>query len=270
MALNLYQKYVFPYRYVHGCNFTVSFDTIPIVTVLGGEARDDTNSFNIVVPSAGLVLNQTVIGAGGIDQGTIAANTTYALYLLGDPSGYLPTSIMFSQSLTAPLMPSVNGVTYGTKRLIGYISTSSGTSPVKFIPGYMVGKGFRREFYFQQLEGNIQVLNGAAATSVTAVSLAKLLPPIPVGFTNPIAYITCNAIATAGDRILFGSFSTASLLNSFLRIEISETGNYSSMGMLHIPVTPAGGGLTSTIYYQSQVAATMTLNINVLGYGFDV
>jgi hypothetical protein len=75
-----------------------------------------------VLSSVSLTVNLDVAGANGLDNGTIAANTGYFLYVIDNGS---TTAGLASTSATAPTMPS--GYTY--KALVGWCTTDATTTP---------------------------------------------------------------------------------------------------------------------------------------------
>lgn len=71
-----------------------------------------------------LALNAANVGANGIDAGSLAANTLYAIYLIYNPTGSGTAALLVSTSRTAPTLPS--GYPYYTR--LGYIFTDSSSN----------------------------------------------------------------------------------------------------------------------------------------------
>lgn len=270
MALNLYQVNVPPYKYVHGVRVITTSDTTPLVKILPGEVRDDTNGVNMIVENT-ITLSQTNNGANGLDTGTIAENSFYAVYVIADPSGLLPVAGLMSLSMTNPIMPALRGTTYGVKRLVGFASTTSGTSPVKFTPTYVIGDGPTREMYYSQTDTNNRFLNNSAApTSVTAIDLSKRMPLIPDATNPPVGFFDFEvASTTASDILYLSSVTSASMTSSTLRIKAPVINAGNPMGMLQIPASP-DVNLKPNIYAQATVTATMTLTAFILGFRFNI
>lgn len=156
-----------PFKYV--TDLPVAYATATTLTLGLGQARDSTNTYDIKVDAA-LTLNTAVSGAGGLDTGAIANNTTYGVYVLFDPSGALVTSCLLSASLTAPLMPSVNNTQYGAFRLVDFVQTNGSAQILPFIN---TGKNSER---FKQYVTPIAVSTGGTATSYTSLPLALAVP----------------------------------------------------------------------------------------------
>src|SRR5258708_33714271 len=73
----------------------------------------------------GLLINSAVNGVNGLDTGTIAASTQYAVYLIGDSRNYNNAAAVISltSNYPDPLMPSG----YDSYRLIGFMATDGPT-----------------------------------------------------------------------------------------------------------------------------------------------
>jgi hypothetical protein len=130
--------------YVNGLRL-VSVSTTTM-TVSQGLCRDSTNTNDIkvglplnvaatqtgvepVAAGAGAVtIDVTLSGAGGIDTGTVAASTFYAVHAIGDSYGVNPGSALLSLSLTAPTLPKG----YDMFRRIGFIKTDGSSHILAF------------------------------------------------------------------------------------------------------------------------------------------
>ncbi|MCK9361698.1 hypothetical protein M0Q28_05775 [Patescibacteria group bacterium] len=84
-------------------------------------AVDNTNTARIL-STVSLTVNLDVAGANGLDNGTIAANTGYFLYVIDNGA---TTAGLASTSATDPVMPS--GYTY--KALVGWCTTDATATP---------------------------------------------------------------------------------------------------------------------------------------------
>src|ERR1700735_4457386 len=127
--------YALPRLYVQG--LWISPASTTLLAVAPGAARDSTNSIDMVVGlqnynniinptpqfmsyQPGLLINSAVNGVNGLDAGTIAASTQYAIYLIGDSRNYKNTAAVLSlTSNPGPIMPQG----YDSFRLIGFIET---------------------------------------------------------------------------------------------------------------------------------------------------
>ncbi len=218
--------YALPHLYISGLKLSVATPTAgTVICVAPGAARDSSNSidmvvglqnyFGIDVPTElnqgyqrGLFVNSAVNGANGLDTGTIAASTQYAVYLIGDSRHYNDTAAVLSlTSNTAPLLPSG----YDAYRLIGFWATDSSsqfvyaTNKPQNISGLLT--------YFNSPA--IAVLTGGNATSFTAMDLTtnSAIPTTTLQNIIVTLLVTFTPSA-AGDTVQFrptGSSATGGL-----------------------------------------------------------
>lgn len=132
------------------------------------EARDTANSFNMRWNGV-LTADITVSGANGLDTGAEAASTWYAVHVIADSSGVNPAASLLSLSGTAPTLPSG----YDVFRRLGWVRNDAGSNFIDFI---QFGEGRRRVVKYVDAVSSRQVLTAGAATVVTAISLAALMP----------------------------------------------------------------------------------------------
>ncbi len=130
--------------YINGMR--MAFASTTTFTVSQGLCRNSTNvnDINIGLPlnvaatqtgelpvdagDGAVTVNITAHGAGGLDNGTIAASTFYAVHAVGDSFGNNPGSVIISTSVTAPLLPAG----YDMFRRIGFIKTDGSTHVLEF------------------------------------------------------------------------------------------------------------------------------------------
>jgi hypothetical protein len=129
-------------------------------------ARDSTNTFTMAW-SGQLSADITLSGVGGLDTGTEAANTWYALHVIGDRTQVNPPAAMLSASATAPVLPSG----YNGFRRLGWVRNDGASN---FLTFTQRGIGRDRNVWYDAL--NI-VLFGGAAVAFTAVGCATVIPP---------------------------------------------------------------------------------------------
>jgi len=216
--------YALPHLYLSGLNIAPASTTL--LAVAPGAARDSNNTIDMVVGltnyfgidnpalqvanyQAGLLINSAVNGVNGLDTGTIAASTQYAIYLIGDSRNYNNTAAVLSltSNYPGPLMPSG----YDSYRLIGFIQTDSSSHFV-----YATHKPQNMAGFLQYFNSPaISVLSGGTATSFTAIDLTTnsaipttTLPNVIVGL------LVTFTPAAAGDVVQFrptGSTATGNL-----------------------------------------------------------
>ncbi len=207
-----------PNLYISGMNISVASSTV--LAIAPGQARDQNNMIDMPVGFSNLqgkrvpeqmvqnylqpiFINTALVGAGGIDQGTLAASSNYNIWLIADSSGYMPVAgIVSLYSNAFPLLPSG----YDSMRLIGFVTTSGGTA---FTAASVKNAAFSRAFY---LPGTSEI-SGGNATSFTAVDLASSIPTTTATFV--IAYFLITFIpSAAGSNVQFrptGSSATTKL-----------------------------------------------------------
>lgn len=189
-----------PFLYANGLELSNNSTTPNTkLNVALGVARDSTNT-NDMQLTAGVIIDATVNGLNGLDTGSLAANTWYAVYLIGSSVNSFPTGAMLSTSLTAPTMP----YNYDMWRRIGWVLTDGSSH---FLLYYVRGSGNVRQYYWDAV---ITELNAGAATSFTDVDLKSSMPS-----TSQIAYLESKIVpATAGNLAnlrVNGSASTTNL-----------------------------------------------------------
>lgn len=216
--------YSLPHLYINGLNISVASTTV--LAIAPGQARDSNNNIDMPVGFPNLqgntfpveqfqgympplTINTAVSGIGGLDTGTIAASTQYAIYLIGDSRGYNQVAAILSLTSNAyPLMP----LGYDSLRLIGFIQTDGSSNFVYAThkPQNMIGA----LQYFNVPP--LSVLAGGSATTFTAIDLttnsAVPTTTLPNVIVELLVVFTPSAI---GDVVQFrptGSSATAGLV----------------------------------------------------------
>lgn len=149
--------------YVNGLK--LSYATTTTLTVATGQCRNSSDVNDIFINSA-VTINSAVAGAGGLDTGTIANSTFYAVYALGDSTEYNDGSAILSTSFTAPSLPAG----YDMYKRIGAVLTNGSA---QFLPFQQVGEDRNRWVIYDTL---ISELSGGNATTFTDVDLATSVP----------------------------------------------------------------------------------------------
>jgi hypothetical protein len=175
-----------PY-YING--FGISNDSTTPNTLLDiapGSCLDSTGTYQLSTSST-IVINAAINGLNGLDQGTFAASTVYAVYLVWDPVTFNQTGAMISTSLTTPLMP----FGYSAFLLIGYAVTDAS---IHFLPGYWsAGNGSMRTFTYDAFQAT--AVTTGASTTYAHVNLITLVPNVA---NTPVqVYTNFNANAAA-------------------------------------------------------------------------
>jgi hypothetical protein len=246
--------------------FLVTLDATTPNTKLNlaaGTARDSNNIMDItlgaanpnlqgVTEAAPLVLDTAVVGANGLDAGTLAASKVYAVYAIADSRGYKAVAGLVSlASNSSPTMPQG----YDSYRLVGYAVTDAS---VHFLPAYISGTGNARLFTYDAPQATA-VTAGSSAT-YAGVVLTALVPPVN---NVPVVVQTNWTANAAADTLKMQGFAS--------------TGDAVSL------IAPVAGATAHTITYSTVLAqlnsAAPTINykvsaaavaINVAGFWFFV
>jgi hypothetical protein len=216
--------YALPRLYTSGLSISPASTTL--LAVSPGAARDSTNSIDMVVGlqnyfgidnpallvagyQPGLLINSAVNGVNGLDTGTIAASTQYAVYLIGDSRNYNNTAAVISltSNYPGPIMPSG----YDSYRLIGFMATDSSshfvysTSKPQNIAGLL-------QYYNSPA---IAVLTGGTSATFAAMDLTTSSAMPTTTLQNTIVtLLVVFTPAAVGDVVQFrptGSTATANL-----------------------------------------------------------
>jgi hypothetical protein len=198
--------YSLPHLYVSGMNVSVASTTV--LAIQPGACRDSSNNIDMVIGGVNLegqnlpallyqnyqppiFINSAVNGANGLDQGTLAASTQYAIYIIGDSRQYNPTAAILSlTSNVAPLLPKG----YDSLRLRGFIETD-GSSHFVYATHEPQLLGDSTGYYLQPA---VSVLSAGDATTFTGVDLNSAVPTGTL--PNVIVYFLVTFIpAAVGD-----------------------------------------------------------------------
>lgn len=183
----------------------VSRASATTLSMSAGMCRDSSNKFDITLGSAypslqnktvtaPLTLNIAVNGANGLDTGTVAASKVYAVYVIGDSTGYKNTAGLISLSLTAPTMPE----NYNAMRLVGYALTDGSSN---FLLMFQTGSNNEREVLMDVKIAT--AITAGASTTYAAATLTAMVPAI----ANVMAHIDCAFTpATAGNLLSLQKF----------------------------------------------------------------
>lgn len=158
-------------KYINGLNLSRTSDEV--VAIAAGQARDSSNINDIVVSSA-LAVNNTTNGANGLDTGTVANSTFYAVFVIGDSTGYQEAAGLLSTSATDPNLPGG----YDMFRRIGWVKTD-GTAD--FLEFRQEGASEDRWMYYDVAIAT-DITSGASAT-FAAVDMSDGIPDLTVSGT---------------------------------------------------------------------------------------
>lgn len=163
-------------------------------------AATQTGTEPVDLGTGAVTINTAANGAGGLDIGTMANDTFYAVYAIGDSYGIEPGSALISANLTQPLLPGG----YDMYFRIGFIK-SSGAAAI--LPFRQDGCGLDRWMYY----------DAPIATSVTAGASATYAPvdasaALPAATPTLVSfYCTFTPTGTNDKLILAPGTSTSTL-----------------------------------------------------------
>ena len=217
--------YSLPHLYISGLQIYSAAPTgATSIVVAPGAARDSNNILDMVVGlqnyagldvpplvfqnyQPGLLVNSLVNGANGLDTGTIAASTQYAVYLIGDSRLYNPTAAVLS--LTSSPFPTLPKG-YDSYRLIGFWATDGSKH---FVYTNQKPQNLSGSLTYFNVPA-ISVLSGGNATTFSAIDLTtnSALPTTTLQniIVNLLVVFTPNAV---GDVVQFRPTGSAATTN---------------------------------------------------------
>lgn len=176
--------YSLPHLYISGLNLSVA--STKIIAISPGQCRDVNDVLDMPVGYQGLqgltapavlpsgyrqplFVNSAAVGANGLDAGSLAASSQYAIYLIGDSRGYKPVAGIMSLAAKAyPLMP----LGYDSLRLLGFVATDSSSNFVFATSAPQMMK----DALEYAMSPAVAELSGGNATSFTGVDLDSSIP----------------------------------------------------------------------------------------------
>lgn len=265
--------YSLPHLYISGLNISVASNTV--IAIAPGQARDSQDNIDMPVgfpnlqgnvnppalnnlPMVPLFVNSAVVGANGLDTGTLAASTVYAIYLIGDSRGYKNVAGLLSLYSNAfPIMP--NG--YDSYRLLGFVQTNGSTH---FVAADVVNQVNAKAFY---LKPEVSVLSGGNSTTFAAIDLSAAVPGAAV--TSPAVSIAILDVqftpAAIGDVVQFrpgNSTATANLVTV-----VGVAANVPQQQYVQVVMDAVAGDATVDYLVTS---SSDSVNVLVFGYIEDL
>lgn len=146
----------------------LSWISASTIEIAAGTARATDNFADIEVQDT-LSVDLTVSGAGGLDTGAEAADTTYFIWILGDSTGTNQPVAVASLSSFQPTLPAG----YDLQRRVGAIRNNAGSNIIKF---NQRGDGRTRTIWYDDDLANLNVLTGGSAIAFTNVPLTSFVP----------------------------------------------------------------------------------------------
>lgn len=206
------------------------------VDIAAGSWRDSTDAFNIVGTSK--IIDFTIVGANGLDAGTIAASTRYYTFAIAKSDGTYAT--LASISPTAPTLPT--GYTYF--RRIGMVKTDGSAH---ILPFTHVNNGW----YYSAAQRDVSSVSFLANTVTT-----RLLPSVPT-VQGVTAIFSPTIIPASGTSILADVFPAflPDTANTGWRLDFE--GMTATQFAMRIPVDSSG----QIKYRAGTVNHTVTIDV---------
>jgi len=234
--------YQLPHLYIQGLQ--IGNITTTTLEIQAGQCRDSTDNIDIplgspdlegLITPAPLLVDLTKNGVNGLDTGTLAVNTLYAVYMIADSSYFhRVAAIVTLWSNAAPLLP----FGYDSFRLIGTVSTDAAAHLIP--PADIVLAGV---VVFTDKELDIA---GVPAVLGTIVKLNVL-------FTS----------AVNGDSIKFRPSAGGSQVTGLPTV-IGPTAGVQVIELVDVPISITAGGKAAIAYVETNALDLCT--IQVLGY----
>lgn len=202
--------------YING--LLLAYASTTTMTVTAGLCRNSTNvndisvglPLNVAATQTGVepvaagtgtvTINTAVNGVGGLDVGTIAVSTFYAVYAIGDSYGINPGSALISASLTAPTLPSG----YDMFFRIGYIKTDGSAL---ILPFRQDGCGLDRWMWY-----DAPIATGVTAGSSSSYASVDCSASLPANTPTMVRfYCVFSPTGTNDKLVLVPGTSTSTL-----------------------------------------------------------
>lgn len=237
--------------YVQDLN--ISFASTTTLGVTAGRARNSTDVNDIILPAAVVINGRTSGVVNALDIGTLAANTLYAVYVIGDSNGYNAAGAVISTSFTQPTLP----FGYDMFRRIGAVRTNGTAAPnTLFLDFTSRGDGVERDYWYA----------AAIATAVTAGNATTFTEVLLTGFVPPVASVAVIKATltpgTAGDSVALRSHDSSSAAGQdIMSADVVAIAHTASM---RCPYSVTALGVSSLDYLVSSAGDAVALS--VFGY----
>ena len=253
----------FPYSsfipfYFNGLGISNDATTpLTILDVAPGSCLDSTGTFQLTLPVAA-TLSTAVSGLGGLDTGTIAASTVYAVYVVADPVTQQATGIMCSKNITTPLMP----FGYSAYAKIGYFTTDSSSY---ILAGYWSDNDAARRIFTYDTFIETAVTAGASTTYAN-VNLIKFVPNL----NNVLVSVYTNFTANAAADILSLQAGNATGAQQIITAPVAGSAAHTTTLSNILAQTVTISTVPSPVINYKVSSSSDAVAIYVAGYTFDL
>lgn len=178
-------------------NLELSWTSDEVIAIAAGRARNSSDENDIIVESA-LAVSNIVSGANGLDTGTVAASTMYAVYVIGSSYDVVdPAGLLSLASSSTPTLPE----DYDMYRRVGWVLTDGTSDNLLF---WQYGSDQTRQYYY---DVGISELAAGSSATYAEIDLATSVPPIATNVIMDVAY-TPNGATDVAEFLPFGSSAT--------------------------------------------------------------
>ena len=162
---------------LYAVGYELTWASATTLSLSAGRARNSTDENDIIL-SESVTINGAATGANGLDSGSLANATFYAVYAIDDSTGFNSVAGMISINTTSPLMPAG----YDMWRRVGWVLTDGSA---EFLLFWQYGNNKERMYYY---DVGIAELTNGTSTSYAEIDLATSVPPIATEVLFDIAY----------------------------------------------------------------------------------
>lgn len=229
-----------PNLYIDDLRFSYIVQNVLVIS--GGAARNSSNLNDISIPVHAIVDGDVSGVINGLDQGSLAANTLYCLYVIGDSSLKKLSGGLLSLDVTTPIIPGG----YDMYRRIGWVRTDGSAN---ILPFRQYGRERTRTMWY---ETDLSVLTNGTATSFTSVDLSSALPFTQTNVIMNLVYTPLSA-ANIAEFLPPGSTSATGIVKFGCGVVAVQ------QGQVIIPCATLQD-------IQYKVASGDTLSLSVAGY----
>lgn len=213
------------------------------ITVVHGQCSDSTD-INVIAFASSKLLLASTNGLNGLDTGSLANNTFYAVYAVADSTLNNPSGVQMSLSATQPYLPAG----YDMFRRIGFVLTDGSAHILPFTQrGVDLGRSM---WYGDAIATNITagastsfavVTASASVPSVSAEVYLKAVLTADAGATRTAAFKAVSATSTAGQAFMSSPASTVTTASVMCPCDASGAIDYLvSNGSAAIAISVSG------------------------------
>ena len=244
-----------PQAYIAGMEVQCDGGTGNVIDIEAGVCRSDNDTYTMILSSTAEV-NTGTSGAGGLDSGSLAADTHYAVWMIAKSSDGT-TSAMISTSYTSPTMPS----DYDKKRRVGSIVTdSSGDIKAQVT---IAGEGSKRQVIYHDPQQTINQIDVSDDPTWNTVDFSSVVPP-----TSRFIDVTCRIISPVSpptNAVFNIAYREKGVTSGYHHLVYHDTDvNYGEHGSYRLPVNSSQLGEVTDL--ASAVSIDEDFSMHLTGY----